>query len=38
VLGDAVTALERARIQVLSCTHERSEIEEAFISLTGEAS
>jgi hypothetical protein len=34
VLGDAVTALERMRIQVLSCTHERSEIEEAFVSLT----
>jgi ABC-2 type transport system ATP-binding protein len=34
VLGDAVTALERSDIQVLSCTHERSEIEEAFLSLT----
>jgi ABC-2 type transport system ATP-binding protein len=37
VLGDAVTALEGARIQVLSCTHERSEIEEAFLSLTRDA-
>jgi ABC-type multidrug transport system ATPase subunit len=37
VLGDAVTALSGARIQVLSCTHERSEIEEAFLSLTSEA-
>ena len=37
VLGEAVTALERMRIQVLSCTHERSEIEEAFLSLTRSA-
>ena len=37
VLGDAVTALADAHIQVLSCTHERSEIEEAFLSLTREA-
>jgi ABC-2 type transport system ATP-binding protein len=37
VLGDAVTALERSAIQVLSCTHERSEIEEAFLSLTRSA-
>lgn len=37
VLGEVVAALAAARIQVLTCTQERSEIEEAFLSLTGEA-
>lgn len=34
VLGDAVAALAAARIQVLACRQERSEIEEAFLALT----
>jgi ABC-2 type transport system ATP-binding protein len=34
VLGDAVAALSAARIQVLACRQERSEIEEAFLALT----
>jgi ABC-2 type transport system ATP-binding protein len=38
VLGDALTALASAQIQVLACRQERSEIEEAFFSLTAEAS
>lgn len=38
VLGDAVAALARARIQVLACRQERSEIEEAFFALTRERS
>jgi ABC-2 type transport system ATP-binding protein len=36
VLGDAVAALAGARIQVLACRQERSEIEEAFFALTRE--
>jgi ABC-2 type transport system ATP-binding protein len=35
VLGDALAALTAARIDVLACREERSEIEEAFLSLTG---
>ena len=34
VLGDALAALTRADIDVLTCREERSEIEEAFLSLT----
>jgi ABC-2 type transport system ATP-binding protein len=34
VLGDAVAALAEARLQVLACRQERSEIEEAFLALT----
>ena len=34
VLGDAVAALAAARIQVLACRQERSEVEEAFLALT----
>ena len=34
VLGDAVVALAGARIQVLACRQERSEIEQAFLTLT----
>jgi ABC-2 type transport system ATP-binding protein len=34
VLGDAVAALAGARIQVLACRQERSEIEDAFLALT----
>ncbi|HEX7254737.1 MAG TPA: ABC transporter ATP-binding protein [Gaiellaceae bacterium] len=34
ILGDAVAALAGARIQVLACRQERSEIEEAFLALT----
>ena len=34
VLGDALTALTGAGVQVLACREERSEIEEAFLSLT----
>jgi ABC-2 type transport system ATP-binding protein len=37
VLGDALAALAAARVHVLSCRQERSEIEEAFLSLTREA-
>ena len=33
VLGDALTALTQARVDVLTCREERSEIEEAFLSL-----
>jgi ABC-2 type transport system ATP-binding protein len=36
VLGDAVVALAAAGIQVLACREERSEIESAFLSLTGQ--
>jgi ABC-2 type transport system ATP-binding protein len=38
VIGDALVSLAAAEIRVLSCTQERSEIEEAFLSLTTEAS
>jgi ABC-type multidrug transport system ATPase subunit len=34
VLGDALAALAAANLQVLACREERSEIEEAFLSLT----
>jgi ABC-2 type transport system ATP-binding protein len=34
VLGDALASLTGAHIQVLACREERSEIEEAFLSLT----
>jgi ABC-2 type transport system ATP-binding protein len=37
VLGDAISSLTEAEIQVLSCSEERSEIEEAFLSLTRES-
>lgn len=36
VLGDALAALTRGEIDVLTCREERSEIEEAFLSLAGE--
>jgi len=35
VLGDAIAALTLAGVQVLACREERSEIEEAFLTLTG---
>lgn len=35
VLGDAVAALTAGGIQVLACREERSELEEAFLTLTG---
>jgi ABC-2 type transport system ATP-binding protein len=34
VLGDALAALTAAEVQVLACREERSEIEDAFLSLT----
>jgi ABC-type multidrug transport system ATPase subunit len=34
VVGDAVTALSAAGIRVLSCSHERSEVENAFLTVT----
>jgi ABC-type multidrug transport system ATPase subunit len=34
VLGDALVALERAHVRVLACRNERSDVEEAFLSLT----
>lgn len=34
VLGDALVALARADVKVLSCREERSELEEAFLRLT----
>jgi ABC-2 type transport system ATP-binding protein len=37
VLGDALSDLTRAGVQVLTCREERSEIEEAFLSLTERA-
>ena len=37
VLGDALRPLAAAPVQVLACREERSEIEEAFLSLTGTA-
>jgi ABC-2 type transport system ATP-binding protein len=33
-LGDAITRLSAARVQVLSCSEARSEIEQAFVMLT----
>jgi hypothetical protein len=35
VLGDALGALIAARFEVLACRQERSEIEDAFVALTG---
>jgi hypothetical protein len=35
VLGDAIAALAAANVQVLACHEERSEIEDAFLRLTG---
>jgi ABC-2 type transport system ATP-binding protein len=35
-IGDALAALHGAGIRVLTCRHERSEVEEAFLALTGE--
>jgi ABC-2 type transport system ATP-binding protein len=35
ILGDALTAIARADVQLLTCREERSEIEEAFLALTG---
>lgn len=37
VLGDALAALSLEGVQVLACREERSEIEEAFLALTGDA-
>ena len=37
VLGDALAALSSARIDVITCREERSEIEQAFLALAGEA-
>ena len=37
VLGDALGALAAEGVDVLTCTEERSEIEQAFLSLAGEA-
>jgi ABC-2 type transport system ATP-binding protein len=37
VLGDALASLAVAGAQVLACREERSEIEEAFLALTGDA-
>jgi ABC-2 type transport system ATP-binding protein len=37
VLGEALASLTNAKIDVLACREERSEIEEAFLSLTGKA-
>jgi ABC-2 type transport system ATP-binding protein len=34
VVGDAIAALTSAQIRVLSCSHERSEVEDAFLSVT----
>jgi hypothetical protein len=36
VLGEALAALHEARVQVLACREERSDIETAFLELTGE--
>jgi ABC-2 type transport system ATP-binding protein len=38
VLGDALGALAAAQIQVLACREEKSQLEDAFLSLTGEVS
>jgi ABC-2 type transport system ATP-binding protein len=37
VLGDALAALSRASIGVLTCREERSEIEQAFLAFAGES-
>jgi len=37
VLGDALASIAQAGVKVLACREERSEIEEAFLALTGEA-
>jgi ABC-2 type transport system ATP-binding protein len=37
ILGDALSALASADIDVLTCREERSEIEQAFLALAGEA-
>jgi ABC-2 type transport system ATP-binding protein len=37
VVGDAISSLVAADIRVLTCSEERSEIEEAFLSITGES-
>jgi ABC-2 type transport system ATP-binding protein len=37
VLGDALTALSSADIDVITCREERSEIEQAFLALAGES-
>jgi ABC-2 type transport system ATP-binding protein len=37
VLGDALAALSLEGVQVLACREERSEIEEAFLALTGDS-
>ena len=34
VLGNALTALTSAGLQILACREERSELEEAFLNLT----
>ena len=36
-LGDAIAALAKAGLTVISCRQERSEVEEAFLALTAEA-
>ena len=36
VLGDALASIAQEGVQVLACREERSEIEEAFLALTGE--
>jgi hypothetical protein len=36
ILGDALAALSLGGIQVLACREEKSEIEEAFLALTGD--
>jgi ABC-2 type transport system ATP-binding protein len=36
VLGDALASITQEGVQVLACREERSEIEEAFLALTGE--
>jgi ABC-2 type transport system ATP-binding protein len=35
VLGDAISALQEAGVSVVACHRERSEIEEAFVTLSG---
>ena len=35
VLGDALASVTEAGVDVVACREERSEIEEAFLSLTG---
>lgn len=36
VLGDAISAIVAARVAVLGCHRERSELEEAFVALSGD--